>query len=308
LGMLGKMSAYLKHHRQVGFETLRNLFSTLLTSLMTWMVIGIALALPAMLYILLTNLGNLGGEWDGKPRLSLYLKAGTSEKAGIALSENLFSDPDVAMASYITSDSALAEFQKNSGFEDVLASLPNNPLPAVIEIELEALSPAETKLKVTQVESWPEVESISVDLEWIERLFVILALGERFVMALSMFLGLGVLLSIGNTIRLAIENRRAEIEVVKLVGGTDGFVRRPFLYLGFWYGLGGAVGAWLMVQASLLFLSEPIERLLLSYQEEFTLIGLGASETAVLLGIGCILGVLGAALAVGRHLHRIEPQ
>jgi cell division transport system permease protein len=147
-----------------------------------------------------------------------------------------------------------------------------------------------------------------VDLQWIERLLAILAVGERLVMALSVFLGLGVLLAIGNTIRLAIENRRAEIEVVKLVGGTDGFVRRPFLYLGFWYGLGGAVIAWLMVQGSLVFLAVPIERMILSYDEKFILSGLGLSESALLLGLGCILGISGAALAVGRHLHQIEPR
>ena len=153
LGPMDKIAAYLINHQQVGVETLRNLLSTMLTSLMTWMVIGIALALPAILYILLANIGNLGGEWDGKPKLSLYLAAQTSEKAGIALSEELARDPGVAMTSYITPARALAEFQESTGFDDVLASLPRNPLPAVIEIELEALSPAETKLKVTQLES-----------------------------------------------------------------------------------------------------------------------------------------------------------
>jgi cell division transport system permease protein len=132
--------------------------------------------------------------------------------------------------------------------------------------------------------------------------------GERLVTALSVFLGLGVLLAIGNTIRLAIENRRAEIEVVKLVGGTDGFVRRPFLYLGFWYGLGGAIIAWLMVQGSLAFLSVPIDRMILSYDEEFVLSGLDMLESTFLLGFGCTLGIAGAALAVGRHLHQIEPR
>ncbi|MFT7091945.1 MAG: cell division transport system permease protein, partial [Candidatus Azotimanducaceae bacterium] len=145
------------------------------------------------------------------------------------------------------------------------------------------------------------------DLEWIERLFALLALGERFVTTLGLFLSLGVVLAIGNTIRLAIENRRAEIEIIKLVGATDAFVRRPFLYLGFWYGFGGALVAWLMVQASLIVLSGPIEQLLDSYQNQFLLEGLDLITTLTLFGVGIGLGVVGAAVAVGRHLHTIEP-
>ena len=130
---------------------------------------------------------------------------------------------------------------------------------------------------------------------------------QRFVIALGGFLSLGVLLVIGNTIRLAIENRRAEIEVVKLVGGTDSFVRRPFLYLGFWYGLGGALSAWVLVGLSLIFLATPVEMLLASYQGDFVVSGLGFNESLLLLASGGGLGILGATLAVGRHLRRIEP-
>jgi cell division transport system permease protein len=275
---------------------------------MTWMVIGIALALPAILYILLANISNFSGGLDGKPRVSLYLTGKTDEQSAISLAKKLKEGPDITETRYITADGALAEFQEETGLGDILDSLPSNPLPSVIEVEFGAISPADIKLRVNQLESMPEVESVSVDLEWIERLLAILAVGERLVTALSVFLGLGVLLAIGNTIRLAIENRRAEIEVVKLVGGTDGFVRRPFLYLGFWYGLGGAIIAWLMVQGSLAFLSVPIDRMILSYDEEFVLSGLDMLESTFLLGFGCTLGIAGAALAVGRHLHQIEPR
>lgn len=299
--------AYLSNHKQVSVETLLNLFKTWFASLMTWLVIGIAFALPLILYILLDNVNQLGGEWQGKPRISIYLESGLSERVMGELLDSLVENEAVASAKLITAEEALKDFQMQSGFKDVLSSLPFNPLPAVIEVEPEASSPAALKLLVTKLADRPGIESISFDLDWVERLFAILALGERFVTALSVFLGLGVLLSIGNTIRLAIENRRAEIEVVKLVGGTDSFVRRPFLYLGLWYGLGGALFAWLMVQLSLIFLSGPIERLLHSYQNEFYLSGLGFAETLILLASGAFLGVLGAGIAVGRHLHRIEP-
>jgi len=307
LAITDKIKAYLLNHQQVGIQTLRNLFTTWLTSTMTWMVIGIAFALPTILYLLLTNLGNFGGSWDGKPRVSLYLGSEITESEGRKFAAQLTLNNWIMNTRYISAESALAEFEENSSLGDVLASLPGNPLPAVIEIESGSISPAEIKLKLTQLETRQEVERISVDIEWIERLFALLALGERFVTAIGVFLGLGVVLAVGNTIRLAIENRRAEIEIIKLVGGTDRFVRRPFLYLGFWYGIGGALSAWLMVQASLSFLTVPIERLIHSYQNDFILKGLGVPETGVLLLIGAFLGIFGAAVAVGRHLHEIEP-
>jgi cell division transport system permease protein len=135
-----------------------------------------------------------------------------------------------------------------------------------------------------------------------------LQFGERLVVSLGFVLALGVLLVIGNTIRLAIENRRSEIEIIKLVGGTDRFVRRPFLYLGFWYGAGGALVAWLLLQGSLLFLSGPVEILAQSYRDDFALSGLSALDSlAILLG-GSGLGILGAIVAVRRHLREIEPE
>lgn len=301
------ITAYFSNHKKVGIETLVKLFRTWVASLMTWLVIGIAFALPLILYILLDNVNQLGGEWQGKPRISIYLKSNLGESESRRILDSLNQNSGVASARLITAEEALVDFQAESGFNDVLSSLPFNPLPAVIEVDPKASTPAALKLLVAKLADRPGIDFISFDLEWVERLFAILALGERFVSALSVFLGLGVLLSIGNTIRLAIENRRAEIEVVKLVGGTDSFVRRPFLYLGLWYGLGGAFFAWVMVQISLVFLSSPIERLLHSYQNDFYLVGLGFVETLILLASGAFLGVLGAGIAVGRHLHRIEP-
>ena len=145
-----------------------------------------------------------------------------------------------------------------------------------------------------------------MDVAWIERLFALLSLGERLVVALSLVLAVGMLLVIGNTIRLAIENRRAEIEVVKLVGGTDGFVRRPFLYMGLGYGLGGALTAWLLVQISLWFLRGPVELLAQSYQNAYSLQGLGVIETLGVFVASGLLGIIGAALAVNKHLREMD--
>jgi len=302
-----RWQGYLAHHRRVAWESLQGLLEVWLSSLMTWLVIGIALALPTILYLILSNITNLSGDWDGRPRISVYLTATTSDADGRAFARRLEQDAQVASLVYISPTDALAEFTERSGFGDILRTLDRNPLPAVIALEPAARQAVQLKLLVAQLAAEPLVESVSFDLAWIERLFAMLALAERFVTALGSFLGLGVLLAIGNTIRLAIENRRAEIEVVKLVGGTDSFVRRPFLYLGFWYGLGGAVSAWLLVVVSLMFLAGPVEDLLAAYQGDFVVVGLGFGQSVMLLVVGGSLGVIGAALAVGRHLSQIEP-
>ena len=301
------LNAYIAHHKLVAIDTLQNLLQNWFASLMTWLVIGIAFALPIILLILLNNLDQFGGEWQGKPRISVYLHTELSSAQVKASVASISKIDGIKASKMISPELALEEFQSKSGFSKVLASLPFNPLPAMIEIELVSSTPADVKLMVNKLEGEEGVDSVSFDSEWVERLFAILALGERFVTALGIFLSLGVLLSVGNTIRLAIENRRTEIEIVKLVGGTDSFVRRPFLYLGLWYGLGGALFAWIMVQISLVFLSTPIERLIHSYQNEFQLLGLSGLESLILLLIGAILGILGASIAVGRHLKGIEP-
>lgn len=304
----GKLGAWVNHHRKVAVESLSSLLAEWVTSLMTWMVIGIALALPIILYVMLVNIGELGRDWDGKPRISLYLQHNVSESEARALRQNLVKRPDVESALFISSDDALVEFQARSGFGDVLSTLDQNPLPAVIEIKPSSNELGQLRLQVISLGGYELVETVKFDLEWVERLFAMLQFGERLVVSLGFVLSLGVLLAIGNTIRLAIENRRSEIEIVKLVGGTDSFVRRPFLYLGFWYGVGGALIAWLLVQGSLSFLSGPVEILAQSYRDDFALSGLTAMDSLSIFIGGSGLGILGALVAVGRHLSEIEPK
>lgn len=307
-GARPRVRSWLSNHRAVATGSLKNLFGSWVSSLMTWLVIGVALALPTILYLLLLNVSDVSAGWGGRPQISVYLKDDVTDGRARAISEQLGRLAHVGSVRYISREKALKEFTTLSGFGDVLASLDRNPLPPVVEVVPDATAPGQVKLLATNLQGVSGVDSVSVDLAWIERLYAILALGERFVAALAFFLGLGVLLSIGNTIRLAIENRRSEIEVVKLVGGTDRFVRRPFLYLGLWYGVGGAVLAWFMVEGSLWFLSGPVNRLVQSYDDSFSLVGLGVGTTLALLSGGGLLGILGAAIAVRRHLHEIEPR
>lgn len=306
-GMGDRLRSWMRHHRIVALGSIRELASNPAASAMTWLMIGIALALPAMLYVLLLNVSEVSGDWGGKPRVSLYLVHGATDEAAQALSRDIGQEAGVASATFISRSAALEEFQMRSGFGEALSTLDRNPLPHVIEVISETADPALLAARASQWEANELVDGVSVDLEWIERLFAFIKFSERLLIALALVLATGVALVMGNTIRLAILSRRQEIEIIKLVGGTDSFARRPFLYLGFWYGFGGAVTALLLIQASMLTLAGPVEALARSYGNDFVLSGPGfAGSLAILLG-GALLGVLGASLAVGRHLGQIEP-
>jgi cell division transport system permease protein len=302
-----RLIAGLSHHQRVCLSTLAELLGNPFTSLMTWLVIGIALGLPLILYVVLQNVSSVSGDWGGKPRVTLYLTQEVTLEAGQVLAREIEQRADIDETVFVSSTSALQEFQRRSGFGDVLSTLDRNPLPHVIEVVPANPDPIHLGKLVSDWEANQLVGNVSVDLQWLERLFALLVFAERLVTALAIVLGLGVMLVMGNTIRLAIENRRQEIEVVKLVGGTDAFVRRPFLYLGFWYGLGGAVIAFVLLQTSLFFLSTPVEMLAQSYRDDFALQGPGFLGNLLLLVSGSILGVIGSVLAVSRHLADIEP-
>ena len=279
-----------------------------LSSLMTWLVIGIALALPGILYVMLNNIADVSTDWGGKPRVSLYLQKEVTKDAGDALAKEIRVSASVEEVRFVSSETALKDFQQRSGFGDVLNSLDRNPLPHVIEVVLVSSEPMALTDLIAGWESDRRIAKVSVDLAWLERLFALLQFGERLVWSLSLVLSLGVVLIMGNTIRLAIENRRQEIEVIKLFGATDSFVRRPFLYLGFWYGFGGAMIAMILLQSSLVFLAEPVELLAQSYRDDFALQGPGAGGVLFLLLMGSLLGIAGALVAVSRHLRLIEPR
>ena len=306
-GLRDRLVAWLSHHQRVSLSTLAELLGNPFTSLMTWLVIGIALGLPLILYVVLQNVSSISGDWGGKPRVVLYLTQEVTLEGGQALAMEIEQRDDIEETVFVSSARALQEFQRRSGFGDVLSTLDRNPLPHVIEVVPVNPDPLDLGKLVSAWEVNMLVENVSVDLQWLERLFALLVFAERLVTALAIVLGLGVMLIMGNTIRLAIESRRQEIEVIKLVGGTDAFVRRPFLYLGFWYGLGGAVTAFFLLQTSLYFLSTPVEMLAQSYRDDFALQGLGFLGNLLLLVSGSILGIIGSVLAVSRHLADIEP-
>jgi cell division transport system permease protein len=300
---------WLRRHAQVALESLGRLSRTPFAGLMTAAVIGIALALPAGLYVLLANLERLSGGWEDQAGLSVFLGQEVTESAARQLAGTLHTWPEVDAVTLVTPAEALAEFSRHTGFADVLDSLEDNPLPTVLLVTpVEGhSSPAAAAALQQRLQDMPETELAQLDLQWLQRLGAMLDMAKRGVLIVSALLALAVLLVVGNTIRLEILNRREEIVVIKLIGATNGFIRRPFLYSGIWYGSFGAVIAWLMVQGGFFILAEPVQRLAGLYQSDFRLETLPLLLLAVLLTGAILLGLLGSWLAVGRHLDDIEP-
>ena len=308
-GLIDLSRAYWAHHRTSAITSLAKLLATPMQTLMTALVVAIALALPATLLTGLNNVQRLGDVWDASPKISLYLDSRAQDNAIEMLRERLESLPEIASIVYISPEQAVVEFQQTSGFGDALDALDENPLPPSMLIAPAdtALEPAQLQLLAQRLAEEPLVDEVSLDMDWVRRLRELMVLGQRIVYALASLLALGVLIAIGNTIRLAIENRRDEIVVTKLVGGTDGFVRRPFLYSGGWYGLLGGLLACFLVAMGYWTINSPVTRLASAYHSDFRLAGLGFAGNCALLGLSVLLGWLGSWLAVSRHLSRIEP-
>ncbi len=300
---------FLQRHAQVALESLGRLYRSRVSSLMTAAVIAIALAMPAGLYLLLDNLGRLSGSWDGQASMSVFLKNSVPAKTADALAKRVREWPEVSSVQLVTPEQALAEFSERSGFADVLEALDENPLPTVLVVvpASDYADPAAASTLRDRFSRLPETELAQLDLQWVQRLAAILDIARRGILVISCLLALAVLLMIGNTIRLEIQNRREEILVTKLIGATNGFVRRPFLYSGIWYGVLGAVIAWVLVETGFLLLSEPVANLAGLYQSDFHLETLPFQLLGVLVAAGMCLGLLGSWLAVGRHLDAIEP-
>jgi cell division transport system permease protein len=305
----GRVNAYFTHHLWVLVSSLGVLWRTPFATFMTAAVIGIALALPAGLQVLLQNVQRLSTGWEGTAQMSLFLKQGVPEARIQALADKLRGWEGVADVRYISREQALAEFRELSGFGGALDSLDENPLPPVLVLRptSAAAEPAQMELLLGRVKQLEPVDLAQLDMEWLRRLSGIIELGKRGVLLLAGLLAMAILLVVGNTIRLTILNRREEIVVTKLIGATNAFIRRPFLYTGLWYGLMGAVLAWLLVAIFLGLLSDPVSRLSFLYNSQFSLGGLDLETTAILLGSGVALGLAGSWLAVGRHLQAIEP-
>lgn len=306
--MMHRLKHYLALHAQNLLGTLGRMARQPVGSLMTIVVIAIALALPTGLRVLLNNAQILSGSWDGAIDFTVYLKLDVDTARAEELTRDVQAREDVTQTVFISRSEALAEFRAYSGFGEALDVLDENPLPHALIVRPASGDKAELEALAGALALMPETDFVQLDTAWVERLNGILDLARRVVDMATILLSLAVVLIIGNTIRLEINNRREEIQVVKLVGGSDGFIRRPFLYMGFFYGLAGAAMAALTVTLSLSLLASPTHALAQLYGSSFNLAGLTWLQTLLLLGSGALLGWAGAGVAAARHLRAIEPR
>jgi cell division transport system permease protein len=295
------------HHAREARASLRRLAATPLSSLMTLLVVGLALALPTALFTLLDDARALAGSWNGQAQVSVYLHTGLAAADQQQVESQLAALPGVAHARLVTPAQALDEFRRLSGYGDALSLLDSNPLPPVVIVQPADAAPDAVKRLRDDLAARPEVDAADIDLAWVQRLAAMLELGQRLLLGLAGALVATVLLVIGNTIRLDFESRREEVRVLKLLGATDAFVRRPFLYTGLWTGLAGGLLACLAVAGFLFWLDGPVAGLARLYGSSFRLDGLAPATAAGLLAGSAVLGIVGAWLAVGRLLRAMEP-
>lgn len=304
------VSSWFSRHAQAGLAALGRLLRRPLGTLLATTVIAIALALPAGLWVLTTNLRALTGDVTQTLEVSVYLKPNVSLERAEQLATDARRRPEVAQVTLISAEQGLAQFKDHSGFGAALEALETNPLPHVLTIRPResAATPRSMNALRSHLAAWPEADTVQLDTEWVQRLDSILDFLQAAFATLAIALGAGVVAVIGNSVRLEIDSRRTEIEVTKLVGGSNAFVRRPFLYEGFLYGLIGGLLALAYGSAVLAALQEPLARVSALYGGRLGIEGLSLEEAGLLIGAGSLLGLLGAWIGAARHLARIEPR
>lgn len=296
----------MSRHWRTFVAVLRRFAATPVATLLTLSVIGIALSLPAGLYLLLSNLGHVAGDLDAEPQISLFLKLDADKETIHQIDARLKKHPGVKSHRFVGREQALKDLSASSGMTDVTAGLTHNPLPDAYIINATENDPAMLEKLRAEAAGWAGVESAELDSSWARRLHALLGLGRQITLIVATLLSFGLIAGTGNTIRLQILTRQEEIEVSKLIGATDRFIRLPFLYHGALQGLLGGFAGWGIVSASAYFLDSSIAQLAGLYGSTFHMELLAPSETAALLSFSAALGWIGAYLAVGhflRHFH-----
>lgn len=310
------LSGVRRRSRSWGRRQLFSLFSSLGTllshrvgTLMTVMVLGIAMALPIGLYITVKNLHALDLQQEQWGNLTVFLKTNVGEQQARALQRTIDQEPG-ARAEAISPEAGMEQFRQASGFGQALDMFEENPLPWVIVVTPEPAEGEELQTVVLRLEAWlqqrEETDLVQVDFKWLQRLAGLLELGDALVSVLTALFSLAAVVVISNTIRMDVANRSEEIQVLSLVGAGNGFIRQPFLYSGFWYGLLGALLALLLFNLCLYFISQPLERLLDAYGNSFTVVNLGVGGFLFVLLCGGLLGFIGAWISVQRYLNQIN--
>ena len=305
----GAFSIWLTRHASTSVGALGRLSRQPFASLMIILVIAVTLALPAAINVIVKNVQSVSGSWNNALDFSVYLRQDISISEAEGLSRLIGQRADIESVKLITSDQALAEFKQQSGFGEALDQLGSNPLPHALVVRPgPGNTGASLILLQEEIGNLPETELVQVDTEWVQRFHAILDIVRQAIAIGSALLGIAIVVIIGNTIRLDIENRREEIEVTKLIGASNAFVRRPFLWTGFWYGLLGGTFALMLVQYGLYLLKEPVSRLAGLYQGNISVASLGATESSAIIGVAVFLGLFASWVTAARHMRRIEPR
>ncbi len=303
------ISIWFARHVGTSVASLGRLVRHPFSSLMIVLVIAVTLALPAAINLIVKNARTISGSWDNALDFSVFLKQDLSESEAEGLARLIEQRADVDSVDFISATQALREFKEQSGFGGALDQLPDNPLPHALVVRPSAgNTTASMILLQEELGNLPETEHVQVDTEWVQRFHAILDIVRQAIAIGAALLGVAIIVIIGNTIRLDIQNRREEIEVTKLIGGTNAFVRRPFLWTGFWYGLFGGLMALALVYYGLFLLQGPVARLAGLYQSNIAIASMNLTEAAAIVGIGVFLGLFASWFTAARHMRRIEPR
>ncbi|TEW53753.1 cell division protein FtsX [Psychromonas sp. RZ22] len=310
VSLIGRIKSSLGQHTRQLTASFTELWKTPFATVMTILVLGIALSLPTVFHVLYKNVERVSGQWDSASEISLFLKKDISEERVQVLINKLSLYKDIETVTYISRHQALEEFKEMSGFSKALNYLDENPLPAVLVVipVKSAMNTAGSKLLVAKLEREQDIDLVRVDIDWIEKLQAIFYLVVDIVIGIAALLLLSVLLIVSNTIRLNILNQRSEIEVLKLVGATNSFIQLPYIYIGAWYGFLGGLIAWLFTFILVLWLQSGVMSLTGVYQVQFEIISLNFQESATLLGVGALLGFIASFISVKQYLVKIEPK
>jgi cell division transport system permease protein len=300
------MKHWLNQHTQALGLVLKRMRKNLLATLLMFIVMGVTLSLPGTLYVIVENLNRLAGSMQTDPQISLFLKLDADSGTAAAIGEKLDAHAAVRAHRFISKDTAWEQMQQDAETAAVSASLERNPLPDAYFVTPETLQPDEIEALQAELQQWEGVELAQLDTSWIKRLNALLQLGKKGILVLVALLGIALIVIIGNTIRLQILTQREEIEVSKLIGATDSFIRRPFLYAGTIYGLGGGLVAWLLLIGIIRLFNLSIADLAELYASGYRL-DLPALETGIAIIAGTvILSWLGSYIAVNRSLAQLD--
>jgi len=303
-----RLSAYFSHHIQSLIFSLSKIYRAPATTIMTVAVIGITLSLPGGFYLFLKNIDAMSGDFRSTTQITLYLDLKVDEQKARALQREIDVMAQVQGTEFVSRYDALENFRESSGFGNSIDTLSSNPLPHTIIVEPDSNADSfAVKNLLNALQAMPEVKIAKLDTEWLDRLYTILEIAKRSVAIITILFAFAVLLIIGNTIRLDIQNRYQEIVVTKLIGATNAFIRRPFLYGGAWYGLLGGLASWIIVEIGYLAISGPLGRLNLLYQADLAFVTFSMQDFIILLSSSTLLGLAGSWIAVARHLNQIEP-